>query len=282
MGAPTALAIRVLLVGLERVLLRRMSEDGGTTECAAAFFGVAVLVLLPFSGLQHVRQWSFLRLAVPSGMIYAVAYWLYVAALTGADVSAVAPLSSTSTVFVVGLAAVVHGEGLAPAKVLGALLIAGGAVFLQWRSHGVSGGAPPRAVAAMLAYALLTAVTRMLDKAHAATGSVPAGAYAVCVFAVVAACHLAVLLATDGWDRLRRLARRQPLAVACAGVCNGGSFLLLLLAMATLPVSIAEPVTALSLLVSAGVAAIWFREPAGARLLPTIAMVAGTWMLVRG
>ncbi len=282
MNAAAALLLRVVFVGLERVLLRYMSNGARATECAAAFFGSAVLVLLPFSGLHEVRDWSFLWLAVPSGLVYAVAYWLYVAALTGAEVSAVAPLSSTSAIFVVGLAAVVHGEALTPWKMAGALLIAGGAAALQYRPDPSRGGRNSgRAVVAMLAYALLTAITRMFDKANAMT-AVPPGAYATAVFTVVTLCHLGVLVASGRWRDLTALVRRHPGAVACAGVCNGGSFLLLMVAMTTVPVSIAEPVTALSLLVTAAAAALWFREPVGTRLLPTVAVIAGTWLLVQG
>jgi transporter family protein len=278
LGAPAALALRVLLVGLERVLLRRLAQDTGATEAAAAFFGAGALALAPWAALGGAADWSFLRQAVPSAMVYAVAYWLYVAAFRGAEVSAVAPLSAANAVFVVLLAALVHQEPLTPSKVAGALLIAGGGAALQLR-RAEAPGLPARSAAAMLAYALLTAVTRMLDKAHAASAPGPPVMYAFTVFALVATCQAGLLAAAGGLGRLTALVLRRPGLVVASGLCNGGSFLLLLLALTRVPVSVAEPLTALSLLVSAAIAAVWFREPVAPRLLPTLAVVGGTWLL---
>lgn len=289
-AAAAILGLRILLVGIERVLLRRLGEHGAPTECAAAFFAIGALILLPFAGLGHPRDWSYLRLAIPSGLVYAVAYWFYVSALVGGDVTAVAPLGATGSLFVVLLAALLHGEPLSLAKMGGAVLIAGGSALLQRRQPGAERAPPGRhrprvspSAAQMLAYAGLTAITRMLDKANAvAAGSAPAGTYGFTVFAVVALCEGGLLLVSGGLGRLPRLLLRQPVVALAAGACNGGSFLLLLLALTRVPVSVAEPVTAVSLLVTAALAAAWFREPVGARWLPTLAVVGGTWLLVSG
>lgn len=275
-----ALGARIALVGLERVLLRRMGAFAPPTTCAAAFFGVAALILLPFAGLGRIQDWSFLRLALPSGMVYSVAFWLYVSALSRAEVSAVAPLSGLNAVFVVILAALVHREPLTAAKAAGAVLVAGGAAALHGGTR--RGGLSPGPALQMVAYALLTAMTRMLDKAGASWAPSAGGAYAFCVFAVTAVCQLALLAVTGGLRGLAALVVSRPGLVVAAGACNGGSFLLLVLSLAALPVSVAEPATALSLLVSAAVAAVWLREPVGARLVPTLAVVAGTWLLVQG
>jgi hypothetical protein len=41
-------------------------------------------------------------------------------------------------------------------------------------------------------------------------------------------------------------------------------------------------VTALSLLVSAALARLWLGEPVRARWLPTLGVLGGTWLLLRG
>lgn len=273
-----ALGLRVALVGVERVLLRVLGAFAPPTACAAAFFGVGSLVLLPFVRLRALEQWTFLRAAVPAGLLYAVAYWLYVSALVRSDVTAAAPLSGLSSVFVVVLARLVHGEALTPLKVAGATLVAAGAAAAQ--SGGRRRTRPPFGPAAqMLAYALLSALLRMLDKVGAASPA--AAAYAFVVFAETAAGQLLLLAWTGRMETVVSLLRRQPALVAAAGLCNGGSFLLLLYALGHVPVSIADPLTTLSMIVSAAVAAVWLREPVGARLLPTMGVIAGTWLLVQ-
>lgn len=277
------LGLRVLLIGAERVLLRLLGDAAGPTESAAIFFAVGALVLLPFSHLGDLNSWGFLRLAVPSGLIYAVAYWFYVAALSAGDVAAVAPLSAANGLFVLAFAHLFHGEALTPPRVVGAVLIAAGGALLQRGSSAAGRGPALRAPAwQMLAYAGLSAVTRMLDKAHAATAAAPAGAYGFVVFAVVAASQGGLLLATGGLPRLGRALRERPGLCAAAGVCNGLSFLLLLVVLTRVPVSVAEPVTALSLPVTALLASRWLRQPVGARWLPTLAVVAGAWLLLAG
>lgn len=282
--AAAAMGVRIALVGLERVFLRRMGQDAGDLESAAVFFGLAALFLLPFAGLGRLRDWSFLRLAVPSGMVYALAYWLYVSALARAEVSRIAPLGALGGVAVAVMAVWTHGEALTWLKALGVLLVAGGALQLQ-RARAPGGGTPaPSFVwpAVMMAgYALLSAAARLLDKtgASAAAGAT-AGAYALVVFGVVAVAHTLVLVLSGRLPGAVRLVRTQPLLAAAAGVCNGGSFLTMLIALTVVPVSIVEPLTALSLLVTAVVARIWFGEPLAGRVLPTLAVVTGVWLVL--
>lgn len=283
-AAAAALGVRILLVGVERTLLRRMGQQAGDLESAAVFFTMGALFLLPFAGLPAVRDWSFLRLAIPSGMVYALAYWLYVSAIARAEVSRVAPLGALGGVAVAIMAVWTHGEPLSWLKGAGVLLVAGGALQLQ-RSRTSAAGTGDRGMALpalmMVGYALLGAAARLLDKSGASEAAgATAGAYAFVVFAVVALAHTAVLTASGRLPGAVRLVRAEPLLTAAAGVCNGGSFLTMLLALTVVPVSIVEPVTALSLLVTAAVARLWFHEPLGGRVLPTLAVVAGVWLVL--
>ncbi len=282
--AAAALGARILLIGVERTLLRRMGQQAGDLESAAVFFTMGALFLLPFAGLPKVRDWSFLRLAIPSGLVYAVAYWLYVSSIARAEVSRIAPLGALGGVAVAVMAVWTHGESLSWLKGTGVLLVAGGALQLQ-RSRSLADGGRAAVVALpacmMVGYALLSAAARLLDKSGAsAAAGATAGAYAFVVFTVVALAHTAVLIANGRLGGAVRLVQREPLVTAAAGVCNGGSFLTMLLALTVVPVSIVEPVTALSLLVTAVVARLWFHEPLGGRVLPTLAVVAGVWLVL--
>ena len=256
-----------------------MGDLAPPAACAAAFFAVGALLLLPFARIGRLDDWSFLRLALPAGLVYTVAYSQYVSALARSEVSAVAPLSALAGPFVVILGRVIYREPLTVEKVAGVLLVAGGAAAVQ--GLGGRGGLSPVAAAQMAAYALLSAGTRMLDKATALAAPGSSAAYAFTVFAITAICQLGLLAWTGGLAPLGRLVRGHPGTVLTAGACNGGSFLLLLLALGSVPVSVAEPVTTLSLLVSAGIASVWLHERIGARLVPTLAVIAGTWLLVR-
>lgn len=275
----------MLLIGVERVLLRRLGAERDPACAAVLFFGLAAMLLLPLAAPWRLHDWSVLRLALPTGLLYAAAYWLYVGALTVGQVSATAPLGALAGVLLLPLAHRVYGEALGPAKLLGAGCIAAGAAALQspprrGRSAGDGRGQRVASVR-MLGYAVLGAITRLADRAAARGVSAHALAYAWVVFSTVTLGQLLLLAWRGQLAELAALARARPLLALWAGSCNAASFLALLGAMARLPVSLVEPVSALSLLVSAALAALWLREPLRARWLPTVAVVVGSALLVR-
>jgi transporter family protein len=224
---------------------------------------------------------GYLLLALPSAAVYTVAFLCYVSALREGEVSAVGPLGSANAIFVVLLAAAVYGEPITPAKAAGTVLIVGGAAALQAGPRltaGLRRLLGDRPARRMLAYALLLAVTRMLDKAGATQA--PAVVYAWTVFVAIAGLLAVELLRRRRFREVAECVAAAPAVALGAGLCNGGSFLLLVVALARLPVSLAEPLTALSLLLSAVLARLWLGEPIRARWLPTLAVVAGSWLLM--
>ncbi len=282
-GLSALLALRVVLVGVERLLLRRLGDAASPGACSAVFFGIGALVLLPFALRGAPLAPLTLRVAVASGFVYAAAYWLYVAALAGGELSRTAPLGSLSSVFVVLFAWWVHGESLSLPKAAGAALIAAGSAALQSRPAAGGRGLAPVAALQMGGYALLTALTRMLDKAGTGGAASDPARYAFVVFATVAVCQLVLLAGTGRLAQVSRLLGAHPAVSLGAGLCNGLSFLALAVLLTRLPVSVAEPVTALSLLVTAVLAALVYREPLAARWLPTVAVVVGSFLImVRG
>lgn len=75
----------------------------------------------------EARDWGFLAL---SGLISTAAYLFYFAAVKAGDVSRVAPLDSLSLVFSIVFAVLFIAEKLTPPVVLGAGMMAGGALII--------------------------------------------------------------------------------------------------------------------------------------------------------
>jgi len=276
-----AVGVRIGLVGAERVLLKRLGGKGGALAATFVFFAVGAVGMTPFALNAGPVHPAYLLLALPSAAVYTVAFLCYVSALREGEVSAIGPLGSTNAIFVVLLAAALYGESLTLAKVAGTLLIVGGAAALQAGSRlsmGLRRLARDRPARRMLAYAVLLALTRMLDKAGA--GQAPAIVYAWTVFVAIAGLLAVELVRRGRMSEVVQCVAAAPAVALGAGLCNGGSFLLLVVALSRLPVSLAEPLTALSLLVSAILARLWLHEPIRARWLPTLAVVAGSWLLL--
>jgi len=277
--AVVALAGRILLLGAERVLLKGLTRDRDAVATATLFFGLGALSLLPFAiGQPFPADPAAWVRPVAAILVYALAFALYVAALRAGDATIVAPLYHGNGFFLLLLAAVFLGESVTWTRVAGLALIVLGAGALE--AHG---GIPsPRRLLArtdarlMIASAALLAIGRTIDKA-ALDDFTPRG-YAFLANAGIA-CVLAVALVARGRLGELRLARERPVLTITAGAVNGVSYLLLLVALSRFDVSVAEPASGLSLIVTAVLAQVFFREPLGWRLVGGVVMVAGTWLL---
>ncbi|MHB8758444.1 MAG: EamA family transporter [Bacillota bacterium] len=312
-----ALLGRIILLGFERVFVKRLGEGRGSVETTFVFFGLAALYLLPVAAVFGPPSPAFLRYAVPSGVIYSLAFVFYVKSLTTGEVSVVSPLVNLNSLFLLALAAAFRGERFTPLKLAGTLAIIVGAALLQAPGEprrrggrngrgggrdsrggrsgggrdsrgGRSGGGrgfialihyPP--ALAMAAYAALLAVTRIIDRGG--IGVVSPATYALTIYSIIALC-LGVYLAVRGrLGKAWALFVDRPVLALLAGVVNAYSYLLLMYAFVGLPLSVAEPVSSLSLFVTAYLGAVMFGEKVRGRLVPSALVVLGSWLLlVRG
>ncbi|MHB8947154.1 MAG: EamA family transporter [Bacillota bacterium] len=298
-----ALLGRIILLGFERVFVKRLGEGRGSVETTFVFFGLAALYLLPVAAVFGPPSPAFLRYAVPSGVIYSLAFVFYVKSLTTGEVSVVSPLVNLNSLFLLALAAAFRGERFTPLKLAGTLAIIVGAALLQAPGEprrrggrdGRGGGRDSRSgggrgfialihyppALAMAAYAALLAVTRIIDRGG--IGVVSPATYALTIYSIIALC-LGVYLAVRGrLGKAWALFVDRPVLALLAGVVNAYSYLLLMYAFVGLPLSVAEPVSSLSLFVTAYLGAVMFGEKVRGRLVPSALVVLGSWLLlVRG
>ena len=101
------------------------------TTVVVLFAWSIALVLGSHAGLQHIDRRSWLFLAA-SGIATGLSWICYFRALALGPASKVAPVDKLSVVFVILLAAPILGEALTVKKVVGGLLIAGGAIVLAF------------------------------------------------------------------------------------------------------------------------------------------------------
>ncbi len=101
------------------------------TTVVVVFAWVIALSLGSHAGLAHIdrRSWIFLGL---SGLATGLSWICYFRALSIGEASKVAPVDKLSVVFVILLAWPLLGEALNGRKILGGLMIAGGAIVLAF------------------------------------------------------------------------------------------------------------------------------------------------------
>ncbi len=101
------------------------------TTVVVLFAWAIALSLGSHAGLAHIdrRSWMFLG---ASGLATGLSWICYFRALSLGEASKVAPIDKLSVVFVILLAWPLLGEALNTRKVLGGLMIAGGAIVLAF------------------------------------------------------------------------------------------------------------------------------------------------------
>ena len=101
------------------------------TTVVVLFAWLIALTLGTHTGIAHIdrRSWMFL---IASGFATGLSWICYFRALSMGEASKVAPIDKLSVVFVILLAYPLLGEALHARKLLGGVLIAGGAIVLAF------------------------------------------------------------------------------------------------------------------------------------------------------
>ena len=287
--AALALAGRIALLGAERIVVKRLGASAGSAAPAFLFFLIATAFLAPlaaFAPFPPDARW--LAPVAANGLVYAAAFVLYVAALAAGEASFVSPFYNFNVLFLLILAAAFLGEAITAAKLAGIALLVGGSWGLaRWGGAraapaiGSDAAAPSlnrRAAVLMIGCSLLMAVGRTVDTAY--VRSVGAVAYALAIYAANTVWLGVFTAASGGIREVARLLKTRPWTALAAGAINAFSYLLLLVALRSLEVSVAEPASMLSLLVTLALAAVVYRERVARRIVPTLLMIAGSWVLL--
>lgn len=278
--ALAAITGRILLLGIERIVVKRLGTYGDSFSSAFLFFAFGALLLWPFTILEEVGSYAFLGRVAVSSVVYAAAFVCYVKSLSIGEASLVSPLYNFNIFFLAVIAAVFLGEGLGLFKLAGLCLLVYGATFLNrqrtwWCSLGVL--FQDRACRLMMAGSLLIAVGRVIDKYNMAVA--PPVTYCFTLYCFVSAYLLILIIWKRRVGRMVRLVREQPGLSITAGAINGLSYLFLLIALKDLEVSVAEPVSMLGMVVTVILSKFMFGEYIRQRMLGVVVMTGGAWLL---
>jgi bacterial/archaeal transporter family protein len=278
--AYAALLGRILLMGVERPLVKMLGRGRSSVETAFLFFALATLMFIPFAAFRPVASWDFLRYLIPAGLIYTASFVLYVRALSSGEVSLVAPLASFNVLFLFLFAVPLLGESFTLAKIIGIGLIFIGTSLLG--NNNPLKGLPQifrnKACLMMMFSTLLVAAGRVIDKSANADPLT----YSLFIYFLISLLMFTYLLARGRVGRSVSLFRERPWTALACGFTNAYAYLLLLVAVQTMEVSIVEPATNLSLLLAVVIGGVVFRENIRGRLLSAAVMVAGVWILMLG
>lgn len=218
------------------------------------------------------KTWVFLVL---SGIATGASWLFFFRALQLGPVAKVAVVDKSSIVLTLILAIVVFGETESLAvKLVGIVLIAVGTYLMLERPARSDTGAEqgPWMLYASGA-AVFAALTAVLGKVGISGVEANLGVFIRTTVVIVMA--WLVVLAKDEYVSLRNVPKRELVFLGLSGVATGASWLFYWKAMQDGPASVVVPIDKLSVVVTVGLAAIFFRERQGRRSLLGLGLIVG-------
>lgn len=276
-----ALLGRIVLLGYERIVVKKLGHEAESLSSAFLFFFLATLFLLPFTFFANFpTSFDFLKFVMVSGFVYSFAFWLYAKSLAEGEASLVSPLYNFNVFFLLLLTVIFLGESFTPLKIAGLALLIYGASFLN-RQQNIMASLKAlftnRACLYMIAASCLIAVGRTID--GFVVQEVDPIIYATAIYAAISFFLFLYQLPREKLQHTMELFKKRTKTALLAGAVNAYSYLLLLFAFTGLEVSVAEPASILGVVITVVLAGRIFKENIKERIIGVAIMVLGAWLL---
>lgn len=272
------MTLRIILLGYERIAGNRISKNSPTFVAAWGFFFFSFLSFIPFF---YTITWEILLKSLISGTIYSISFSLYTYALGHEEASVIAPLYNLNAIFLVVLASIFLGEEFSFWRLLGAVLMIYGVSFLKKGEDIISSYKnvlKSKGALAMIVSSLLMAVGRIVDRKITVSLS-PLG-YSVGIYLVISMYIFIYGIATGSKiNEYVTLIKEKIIYLVLGGICNAYSYVALLKAFNYFGVSVAEPLSMLSVFVTMLFARIFLGERIGVRLVAALLLFAGSILI---
>ena len=241
-----ALLFRILLLGSERIFLRKLNRFNSIIVASLFFLG-ATIFLIPGLFLIPYSTWFIglddLYLALISAVFYSFGFFLYVKSLSVEDASLIAPLYNSSLLWLLFLGVYVLGENVTIFRTIGAFCMFTGMFFLY-------PGSPRNKLQAikmskgsifMIIGSIFLAIGRTIDTF--AIRTINEIVYAIAINFLIG---IYLFVASIGAKKIKDsilIMKAEPKNLILACFVNGWSYVFLLIAIMGFGVKLAEPAT---------------------------------------
>ncbi len=271
---------RILLLGYERVAVKQAGEQNDSLASTFLLFGVAGVLMLPMLIIDQFSLMTWLYASL-SSLFYSIAFFLYVKSLSTSEVSLVSPFYNFNVLFLLFLSVLFLSEAFTPVKLVGVFLLVLGTSLVERRQNlleSFKAVMTDHGCQMMIAASFLIAVGRIID-ARVIRDHSPL-AYSIGVYFMIAF-YVGIMLMVRGkvGEITRAFSGDKKYFLGAAGA-NAYSYVFLLVAIQELEVSIAEPLSMLSVFVTLFLSYIILKENAKTRLLGVTNMVLGSILLL--
>ncbi|OGM08582.1 MAG: hypothetical protein A2008_08280 [Candidatus Wallbacteria bacterium GWC2_49_35] len=276
-----ALVARIFLLGYEKILVKKMGAGSENSAATFLYFLSSTAFILPLIFfIRPAENYSLVVYVAISSFIYCIAFLFYVKSISIGEVSLVSPLYNFNVIFLLVTAAVFLGEKITIMKVSGVLVLLYGASLLNrqkslWLS--ISAMAKDRACRLMLICSFFMAIGRTIDGFF--IKSFDPLLYAILIYSFMSAFLLVYVLYDGQLKAARDLYYSRKAVTLTAGAVNAYTYLFLLYAITKIDVSVAEPASMLSMVVTVILSHFMLGENIKGRLAGVLVIIAGSWAL---
>ena len=276
---------RIFLLGYERVSFKKAGEGQDSLVSTLLLFGIAGILSLPLLIFYPFPPMVLLMASI-SAIIYTFAFIIYVYVLSNYEISLVTPLYNFNVLFLLLLSIVFLDETFSWFKLAGIILLIYGVSFLDKKQNlgkSIIAIFKNRGCLLMSLMSLLLAIGRIFDTHFVRTGYNPA-AYSIAEYTMISV-YLSIIILFKHLIKHNvpspiKIFKKRPKYFILGAFANGYSYIFLLAVLNFMDVSIAEPLSMLSVIVSILLSAWMFREKIKQRLVGAIIMFIGTVFLI--
>lgn len=280
-----ALAVRILLLSVERIVVRLLgNEDGDSDNNIAAtflFFFIGGVLLLPFNLFVKIENLKFLLPCYISSIVYSAGFVAYVTSLATGETSLVTPINSLNALFLMIMSSIFLGEFITVTKFLGIVIILIGLSILKKMESPLKSILfilNDKPCKLMLLFVLLQSIGRILDKYFYVSTS-PILYSTVLYFFISFNIYIYLLMKRKEKSIVHVFINKKAISII-SGAINGYSYLFLLIALNHIELSIAEPVTQVSMIITMIFSHIYFKESIKEKIPGSILIFIGGWLLL--
>jgi len=277
-----ALLGRIFLIGVERIIIKGLSEKDNNIIVTFLFFFLAIFFFLPFIIFsKKPDNYSFLKVVLITSIIYTNSFILYVKSISISEVSLVTPLYNFNIFFLVILTAIFLDEKITFLKITGLILLIYGSSFLTRRESlflSIKTLLKNRGSQIMIISSLLIAIGRTIDGSITKMGVSPLF-YAFFLYLFITIILFFIILFKRKLKETFLLLKKKTFLSISAGFTNAYSYLFLLIAFKNIDVSIAEPSTMLGTIITLIFSRLIFKEEIKYRFIGALIMILGTYLI---
>ncbi|NMC59199.1 MAG: DMT family transporter [Candidatus Methanofastidiosa archaeon] len=276
-----ALCARIILLGWERILVKKLGEKSDSISGTFLFFSLGTVFLIPALFYTDILvDYHIIIYVILSSFVYSIAFWLYVKSLSEGEASLVSPLYNFNVFFLLVLAVVFLDERLSISKITGLILLFYGVSFLNRKDNILESFKAillDKPCQYMITASLLIAIGRTID-GNAIKITTPI-LYAFYLNIGISFFLFIYILVKGNVSKTVSLFKEKKKVATLSGGLNAYSYLFLLVAFTGLEVSIAEPASMTGVIITIILAGRLLNENIKERLLGVAIMLIGLWLL---